>query len=59
MKILEIVRYHKYRPMSFNPDNPDPDCPICNKTIGHSITLIVRDEKGDEHEIHSNCFTES
>ena len=49
--IVEIVRYHSYHPVG-----DERHCPICNRTLEHSITLVGKDRNGEEHEVHAECM---
>lgn len=53
--ITAIIRYHEYKPKSFNPERPDPLCPICGRSIGHSIILLARFRGEQIFEIHAEC----
>lgn len=56
LNITEVVRWNEYRADTFgNP--PNPTCPICEESLGHSVTLIVSDAEDNEHEIHANCYS--
>lgn len=36
--------------------NHDTLCPVCKESILGSLTVIVKDDKDIEHEIHHECF---
>jgi hypothetical protein len=54
MNIQSVVRWNEYHPS--NHQGTDPVCPVCGYSLGHRITLLVKDDKDVEHEIHAECL---
>ncbi len=55
MNVTRVIRWTGYRPRDFK--GTDPVCPVCNKSMGHSITMIVEVDHEGEAEIHSDCLS--
>jgi hypothetical protein len=49
-----VVRGHQFQD---HPDGspPGPNCPVCNKSVSHRVTLRVSDDQGEQHEVHQDC----
>lgn len=54
MNVQSVVRWHSYHPIDFG--STDPICPVCGDSLGHCVTLIIKDDKECEHEIHADCL---
>jgi len=50
LPIRKIVRHSEYC-------DEGGACPVCGESLDHSMTLIVEDNVGSEHEIHGDCYT--
>ena len=52
-----LVRGLRFRHSNFGTTNgPDPICPVCEKTMGNSHTVVVRTPEKVVVEVHRECY---